>query len=137
MENKPEKTFWITNFSNRNVTLSDLYISVPAKSSINLLDKKHYHFTEEQVVKSAAEGSLFKKRDKISIRKVPPLFTKKNQISIHQGAVIPSRSASIYEIKQENYEELNISDDENLDDKFLSQDKVLSQGASPNPQGTK
>lgn len=113
--NKTElKTFWITNFSNRNVTLSDLYISVPAMSSVNLLDRKHYSFTEEQVRKSAESGSIFKKRDKIAVRKVPPQMIPRAKIAIDPHAIIPSRTVSIYEIKQEHYEELNVGEDEDV-----------------------
>lgn len=110
----PEKTFWVTNFSNRNVTLSDLYISIHAESSINLLDKRHYNFTEEQLLASQKNGSLFKKKHLIAVRKVPPQMIPKALIAIDPNAVLPSRTTSIYEIKQENYEELNVGDNEEL-----------------------
>ena len=111
MKKPAEKTFWITNVSGRNVTLSDLYISVPAQSSVNLLDKKHYNFTEEQLRKSQASGSIFKKRDKISVRRVPPQMIPKSIIEVDPSAVLPVRTLSIYEITYENYEELNVTDD--------------------------
>lgn len=107
-----EKTFWVTNFSNRNVTLSDLYISVGAGTSVNLLDKKHYSLTEEQLLKSQISGSLFKKQHLVAVRKVPPQMLKKSDITYDPHAVLPQRTVSIYEIKQQNYEELNISDEE-------------------------
>src|ERR1019366_1500977 len=105
---------WITNISNRNVSLSDLNISVPAGCSINLLDKKHYKFTEEQVNKSAENGSIFKKRDKIFVRKVPPQMIPRAKIEMFPD-IIPPRTTSIYEIKQENYEELNVSEESLVD----------------------
>jgi hypothetical protein len=118
------KVFWITNLSNRNVTLSDLYISVPAGTSINLLDNRHYQFTLDQLLKSAKEGSIFKKRDKIVVRKVPPQVFDKQAISVYREAAIPSRSPSIYEIKHENYEELNIADDELIEGSKLNVDNL-------------
>lgn len=108
-------TKWITNISNRNVTLSDLNISVPANSSVNLLDKKHYKLTEEQVNKSITNGSIFKKRDKIFIRKIPPQMIARAKIELFPD-IIPSRTTSIYEIKQEDYEELNVGEEESLVD---------------------
>ena len=106
-----EKTFWITNFSNRNVTLSDLYISIMAGSSVNLLDKKHYSFTEEQLEKSLSSGSLFIKRHLIAKRKIPPQMIPKAEITINPYAILPTRSSSIYEIKHQNYEELNVGEE--------------------------
>jgi hypothetical protein len=104
-----EQTFWITNISNRNVSLSDLNISVPAMSSVNLLDKKHYYLTEEQVKKSAAKGSIFAKRDKIVVRRVAPITLKgQKPIPFNQDIPSPRRSKSVYEIKQEQYEELKV-----------------------------
>jgi hypothetical protein len=42
MQKKPEETLWIANISDRNVSLSDLGITIKAYSNINLLDKKNY-----------------------------------------------------------------------------------------------
>lgn len=108
---KPIKVFWITNFSDRNVSLADLNMTVPARSSVNLLDSKHYSFTEEQVLQSATSGSIFKKSHLISVRRVPPQMIPRAQIIIDPHSVLPARSASIYEIKRENYEELDFEDD--------------------------
>lgn len=103
--------FWITNTSNRNVSLGDLNLTVKAYSSVNLLDDKHYHYNIEQLKLSALSGSLFKKKHLISIRKVPPVFTRID-IPIKTDSYIPSRERSNVEIKEENYEELNISDEQ-------------------------
>lgn len=110
-ESKPEKTFWITNISNRNVTVSDLAISIPAMSSVNLLDKKHYHLTEEQLIASATSGSILKKKHFLAVRRVPPQMIPKEQITKDPNSIIPSRSTSTYEIKQQTYEELSIGDE--------------------------
>lgn len=101
-------SFWITNISDRNVSLADLNLTIKAWSSINLLDKKHYSYSLEQLKKSAENGSLMLKRDKIAIRRLAPEVEKKN-LSISQN-YIPDRSRSVMEIKYEQYEELDIFD---------------------------
>ena len=106
-----KKNFWITNISNMDVSLADLNLTIRAYSSINLLDNKHYHYTLEQLENSKSSGSLFKKRNKVYVRKVPPMFSKIN-LPVVEDAFIPTRKKSLYEIKQEKYEELLVSDDE-------------------------
>lgn len=104
-------TFWLTNISNRNVSLTDLNLTVKAYSSVNLLDKKHYQYTPEQLVKSAESGSIFKKRNKLVVRKIAPEILKAN-VPLSRETFIPSRERSMLVIKEENYEELNVSDEQ-------------------------
>jgi hypothetical protein len=108
---KDKQSFWITNISNRNVSLADLNLTVKAFSSVNLLDKKHYDYNLEQLNTSATKGSIFKKKDKIVVRQVAPEVIKMN-VPFLKETYIPSRERSTYVIKEENYEELNISDEE-------------------------
>jgi hypothetical protein len=108
---KDKQSFWITNISNRNVSLADLNLTVKAFSSVNLLDKKHYDYNLEQLNTSATKGSIFKKKDKIVVRQVAPEVIKMN-VTFLKETYIPSRERSTYVIKEENYEELNISDEE-------------------------
>lgn len=109
---KSDLTFWITNISNRNVTLSDLNISIKANSSINLLDGKHHYYTLDQLNKSLESGSLFVKRDKIVKRLVPPGAKAKNVVSIDNNAIMPTKQRSILEVKIEKFQELDISDED-------------------------
>jgi hypothetical protein len=106
-----QPTFWLTNVSNRNVSLTDLNLTVKAYSSINLLDKKHYQYTLEEIQKSVTSGSVFKKRDKLTVRKVAPEILKAN-VPLLRETFIPSRERSVFAIKEENYEELMV-DNEN------------------------
>jgi hypothetical protein len=108
----PNTTFWITNMSSMNVTLSDLALNIRAFTTINLLDKRHYKYTLEQLLKSQESGSLFKKRDKIVVRKIPPPDPEKNKTAIVYGSIIPDRTRSLYNIKQEEYEELNVNQED-------------------------
>jgi hypothetical protein len=109
-KNQPQE-FWIVNASNRDVMLSDLYLSVKAYCSVNLLDKKHYYYTWEQICKSVESGSIYNKRNKIFVRKNAPKIQRKT-IQIDKNAFSPSREKSVYEIKEEKYEELNLSDEQ-------------------------
>lgn len=107
-----EKSFWITNLSNTDIGLSDLGVTIKANTSINLLDSKHYpYITLDILQKSENSGSLYKKKNKIAHRKFPPnVIIKKIPFDIQ--STIPTRQRSIVEIKQEQYEELTITDDD-------------------------
>ena len=100
--------------SNRNVSLGDLNLTVKAYSSVNLLDNKHYRYTIEQLKKSAENGSIYNKRHLISVRKVPPIIAKLD-IPVSNDQYIPTRERSNMEIKEELYEELNVSDEQFAD----------------------
>ncbi len=104
-------TFWVTNISNRNVSLADLNLTIKAYASVNLLDMRHYQYKIEQLKTSVESGSIFKKRDKIIVRKVAPEVLKAN-VPLTRETFIPTRERSLLSIKEENYEELNVSDEE-------------------------
>lgn len=118
---KAQVTFIVTNRSNRNVTLADLALNIPAYRTVNLLDSRHYSYTMEQLRKSAESGSIFKKQDKIYVHRTAPelpsgkyvnLMEAGAEKSVNKNAIIPSRERSTLVIKEEKYEELNISDEE-------------------------
>lgn len=106
-----KNSFWLTNISKINICLSDLNLTIKSNSTVNLLDKKHYNCTLEQIEKSVSTGSISKKKDKLFIRQSPPEFTKKNTL-VTADEWIPSRGRSIYSIKEQQYEELQVSDEE-------------------------
>lgn len=108
---KNKETFWVTNISKMNVSLTDLNITIKSLSSVNLLDEKHYSLTKEQLLKSEKEGSLFSKRNKLFVRRVAPEGEKPKTLFNRESA-IPSRERSVYIIKEEQYEELHMSDTE-------------------------
>jgi hypothetical protein len=103
--------WWVTNISNRNVSLADLNLTVKAYSSANLLDQRHYSYTYEQLEASKNTGSIAKKSDKIKVREVPPEVMKMN-IPFSRETYIPNRERSTFEIKNDNYDELNVSDEQ-------------------------
>jgi hypothetical protein len=109
---KEAPSFWITNMSPMNVTLADLALNVKAFSTVNLLDKKHYGYTMEQLLKSKESGSLFKKRDKIAVRNVPPPRPDKEKMPFAQSSFFPDRARSLYRIDETEYEELSVSEED-------------------------
>lgn len=106
MRMKNKLSFWVTNMSNRNVSLADLNLTIKSFSSVNLLDNKHYSYNVEQLIKSATTGSLFNKKRIIAIRKIAPPEVIKETIPYVESALIPDRTRSIMVIKEEKYEEL-------------------------------
>jgi hypothetical protein len=112
---KEQPTFWVTNQSNRNVSLTDLNLTIKAFSSVNLLDKKHYSYTLEQLQLSEQRGSIFNKKYWIKVRKVEPEVIKMN-VPFSSETFIPSRERSVLVIEHKNYEELNVSDEEFAED---------------------
>lgn len=124
-----KKEFWVTNVSKMNVSLADLALTIKSLTSVNLLDERHYYYTPEQLIKSATNGSLAAKKDKIVLRnKVPEII--KSQMSCAKETVIPSRERSVLKIEQENYEELNVTDeqfaDENADTAEIDRQPVFT-----------
>jgi hypothetical protein len=106
-----QPAFWVTNMSNRNVSLADLNLTIKAFSSVNLLDRKHYAYNIDQLKKSEESGSIFNKRNKIVVRQVAPQVIKMAVPALAE-TYIPSRERSVYSIKEEKYEELSLSDED-------------------------
>lgn len=108
---KEAPTFWVTNICGRNVSLSDLDLTIKAFTSVNLLDMRHYDYTIEQLRKSVDSGSIYNKRNIIKERVTVPEVLKANVPFIRE-TFIPTRERSLYTIKEDNYEELNVSDEQ-------------------------
>ena len=106
-----EKHFWITNISNKYISIDDLGIRIKPFASINLLSN-HYHYTENEINLSLNKGSIFKKRKSISVRINAP-EKRINTITISELSV-PSRTKSIIEVNEVHYEELDIANDDDL-----------------------
>jgi len=109
--------FWITNISKMNVCLRDLNLTVKARSSINLMDLKHYRYTLEQLQKSAESGSLYRKSDKIKVCNVAPTFRNKHiQLSKEPLARVNNPLFSTATVVEEKFEELLDNDIEMASD---------------------
>lgn len=134
---KTKPTFWVTNISKMNVSLADLNLTIKAFSSVNLLDDRHYQYTEEQLKKSFESGSIYKKRDRIIVRKVAPEVLIAN-IPFSRETFIPTRERSVLSIKEENYEELNAStDDIRADEEKYAAENADTAEADTKPMITK
>lgn len=107
-----KKTFWVTNISNMNVSLRDLNISLKAMSHANLLDERHYSYTLEQLQKSAESGSIYRKRNKIKIRKVPPPITS-NKLVLSRQPLDKAKNPALSRVKMINDKFDELLDDEN------------------------
>jgi hypothetical protein len=113
----PSEGIWITNLSKNIVSLGDLAIHMQPFCSINLLDKRHYKLSIEQIMNSVENGSICAKRDKIIIREIPPPEAPKQFIPQDYNAVYPVqevRKRWSPPIETNKYEELEISDEEYL-----------------------
>ena len=117
---KENKSFWLTNISNRNVSLSDLNLTIKSMSSVNLLDSKHYKYTLEELQKSLNSGSVYSKRDKIFKRDFAPNSVQSKMSIVHES-FIPSRERSVFVVKEEKYDELEISNQFVADEKFAEE----------------
>jgi hypothetical protein len=130
---QPDPQFWVTNISTKNVTLSDLALNIKALSTVNLLDKKHYNYTLEQLTSSKTSGSLFNKRDKILLRLSAPPVEKKEKMPILHHAYIPSRQKSLFEIKEVKYDELEVADEkalqQQMDEQYANENAELADSA--------
>ena len=117
---KTNKTeFWISNVTKMNVCLSDLALTVPAWRHYNLLDDKHFSYNLEQLEKSAENGSLFRKRDKIKVRKVPPPEEiPSGEITLTQEPLFMTSKTLHSQVKivEPKFEELEVSETEFIDD---------------------
>ncbi len=131
---KQAPAFWVSNISNRNVTLSDLALNVPAFRTVNLLDKKHYKYTLEQLEKSRDSGSIYAKRDKIRVRQVAPKIIQPNMPFLKE-TYIPSRERSILEIKEQHYEELEVGEQQKQDEQYAAE--TVEDAETANVDGNK
>ena len=90
--------------------------------------------TKEQLLKSAKEGSIFKKGDKIFVRKVPPNTTIEPTIFIDQNSRLPFKERSLLVINDQKYDELHVDDvkyaAENADLAEMDQQPLIKKGSS-------
>lgn len=106
-----KQSFWVTNISNRNVSLTDLNLTIKTFTTVNLLDNRHYDYTLEQLQESAIGGSLFNKRTMVVVREYGPDKISKT-VPFDRETFIPTRQRSIFSMKEESYEELNVTDEQ-------------------------
>ena len=107
-----KKEFWLINKSvDRDVSLSDLRITIKKASRINLLSN-HFSFTKEQIDASVNSGSIYKKRHILCVREIEPKNIKINYIKevVKPRLLKPLRNPKV-KISAPYIEELNVDDD--------------------------
>lgn len=105
-----DNSFWITNISNKSISLYDLNVTIKAKTSVNLMSK-HYSFKLEELEKSLSSGYLYKNKDKLFKRVVPPVKEKTFTL-VDNSAIFPEKTRSIFEFKEEKFAELEFTDEQ-------------------------
>jgi len=123
MENEDPVEYWITNITylngkkyRANILVQDLQLLIRPGQSYDLLNKKHFSYTLDQINKSAESGSLYKKRDKIKIRKVAPKVIVVPGVYLVDMPNFVKPLRSQVEIIEPKYEELEISAEEMIDE---------------------
>jgi len=110
---KEEKSdsFWITNITKKAHHLPDIGVLIYPMRSWNLLDRRHYQLTREQLEKSQASGSLFSKKNAVVVRQMAPNPDAPLYIPFKKDAIYPSKQRSSLELENIKYEELDVPDD--------------------------
>lgn len=119
-----KREFWITNISRtRDVSLGDLRLTIRRGESRNLLDSKHYHYTEEQVEKSAFSGSIYAKRNIIKVRDVRPQPEVKPGKYVAKGPnrIVLDPRLPVINIEKPHYDDIDFINDMESDEKFASE----------------
>jgi hypothetical protein len=118
MRKSKNTEFWVSNISDRNVSVRDLGLSIKSRSNVNLLNDRHYNLTLEQLENSAKDGSLFKKSDKLKVRMaVPEILVKSGPTVSNMPRFIAQNQLRTKIIVEEQvFEELNISDEKMADE---------------------
>lgn len=115
MRKRDKKEIWITNISKYNVMLGDIAFTIPKGKSYNLLSK-HFNLTEEQVLASCESGSIYRKRNKITVRqKSPQVFERKMLIEEHRDVPFWLASSGVRfdnVAEQPQFDELTFSDED-------------------------
>jgi hypothetical protein len=107
-----DNSFWVVNISKRDVSLRDLNLTIRSRASVNLMDPKHYRYTLEQIKKSVESGSIFNKRDKIKVRKIPP-YIETSRILLSKNPLYNyDKVYSQVSYEEKHFEELLVSDEQ-------------------------
>ena len=114
--------FWVTNISTKkDISLSDLRVTIRRGRSVNLLDKRHYHFTPEQLEKSLESGSIKSRSHVIKIRKVAP-EPRANKIDIvYKRRLLVPAARNVVTIDSSYNEELDYDDENDAEEAYAAE----------------
>jgi len=123
-QNNKITEFWITNITKLDVMLGDLRLSVPNRTHMNLLDSKHFHYSLAQLQESEKSGSLYKKSDKIKVRKVRPEILVEPGLYVSEAPLYMTEHPELSQviIEHVDYEELHVGSGLKIsDEEFANQ----------------
>lgn len=112
---KKKDEYWVINVSKRDVSLGDLALIIPAGKYFNLLDKRNFSYTREQLEKSSKDGSLYKKSNKIKLCEGKPDFIPLPRKTLSKTPMI-RRNRSAIKVIIPKYDELVFSDEKYADE---------------------
>lgn len=122
-----ENKFYIINLTNRDLKIQDLNYTLKAHASVNLLGLKGVSYTIQQLEASAANGSLFKKKDSVKI--TSSINTTKAKLKEAYGLPWPNRKrVGGQAVDPAEFEEIPLFDespfisDEKFADEFSAED---------------
>ena len=99
----------------RLISLGDLGVLLQPYQAVNLLDRKNYpNITEGLITISLKAGALYRVRDWVRERKIPPAIKDLKgpaKIGVSEQDY-PSKIRSLLEHKEFNYDEMQVSDEE-------------------------
>jgi len=112
---------WITNISKNKVIIGDLGLPIAPRQTIDLLDPKRSYFTIEQIEKSVASGSLYKRINQkvIVIRKAVPEKPQERQINVAETSY-PYKLLYLMELENPVFEELEFDSTDEADEAFAN-----------------
>lgn len=122
-DNQSDGFFWIINISKKIISLSDLRFNIPPMRPYNLLDKRHFKYTLEQLETSLESGSLSKRKDAIKIMLVPPEPIEPIKKEVYDRP-LPSRVHFAFKMEEPVYEELIVSEEDYVKDWEMTQDDI-------------
>ena len=116
-----DKQLWVTNISTqKDISIDDLRVKVPRCRSVNLLDRRHYSFTEDQIRKSLESGSLKRKAAILKVREGAPV-TEKKKIDWQKKPRVLRKARNNVEIEAPKYEELDFEDETEAETAFAAE----------------
>lgn len=110
-ESSNETEFWVNNISGKDVMLGDLRVKIPAYRGVNLMDKRHYSYTYEQLKESMQSGSIHAKSAYIKVGKGPPQAMESERRTLSKYPII-TKTRSAVKIEEPKFDEFVFSDEE-------------------------
>jgi len=123
-----KKEFWVTNVRrDKDISIGDLRVTIRAGKSVNLLDDKHYHYTEEQLMKSLESGSIKLKSRWIKVNFFAPQHRVKPGLAVAKTMRFAPKPRSMVDVEYKQYDEIDgeLGIDDEDDYKFAEEESDM------------